>query len=374
MTHLMSTDEMDFQPEAPASPAANADPIALRTDNRIPWMRDDIELYVEHPGGSRVQLPAATVDIGRQGLGITTHTFLHEGTRTMIRLPAIDGSPIDTHGEVRWCRYDDGLHQCGIQFTSAVQLERIVPRDQWTETMLRDDDYQIKGKVVHMFSSALDQHMLTLALRDTAISVEAVDTTGAVLDLIRNGDVDVLAIDLRTESADLAQFHVQIGQLGYGGPIIFIADTDDEVIAAQCIFEEPSAVLKSPIEGPAIANRVTEVLEKWQRLTGGDEALFTKLRRDDAVAGMLDGYHDACKTTADALRAKMVREDREGIVSLLRRIAGTAGTFGYPVLAKQAEAALSKLDKTGTIRNANAEIAQVRSVLRNLKGFANEAA
>jgi len=365
MTPAMSGDTVEPQ----AGATEEAGPVAVRGDNRIPWMRDDIELFVEHPGGTSVSLPAATSDIGRTGLGVTTHTFLHIGTRTRIRLPALDGTPLDARGEVRWCKYDDGLHHCGIRFLDRIRLDRVVPRDQWTEAMLHDDSDQIRGKVVHLYSSPLDQHMVALALRDTQIRVTAVESPGAVLDAVRNGDTEALVIDLRHDALDLEKFHGQLGQAGYGACIVFVADIDDEVVAGKCYFGEPNAVLRAPMEGPTIASRLTEVLQEWQRLSGGEDALVTRLRRDDSISTMLDGYHDACRNAAEAIRAKLQRDDIPGTLGLLRRIAGTAGTFGYPVLAKQADAAVQKIEKSGALPAAGKEIAQVRSILRNLRGF-----
>lgn len=377
----MSSDAPDPPQDIDAGAAAEelgevAASVPTRSDNRIAWVRDDIELSVEHPGGSRVRLPAATSDIGKTGVGITTHTFLHSGTVTRIRLPGIDGSPIDTRGEVRWCRYEDGLHHCGISFVDPVRLERIIPRDQWTEAMLQDDSLKVAGKVVHLFSSPLDHHMITVAMRETLIKVTPVHSTGAVLDALRNGDTDILVIDIRTEEIDLSQFREQLGDTAFGGPIVFVCDTDEESMEASCVFGEPAAVLKCPLESKTISHRLTEVLEEWQRLSGGEDALFTKLRKDDGIAPMLESYHEACRSTAEAIRAKFARDDVAGTLALLRRVSGTASTFGYGVLAKHAESAIAKVQKEGSLRDASAEIAQVRNLLRNLRGFpkANAAA
>ncbi len=340
----------------------------MRAEDRIQWMRDDIEFTVEHPGGSRVKLPAATTDIGRGGVGLTTQTFLHVGTRARIKLPTIDGGSMDVRGEVRWCIYDEGLHHCGLRFLEPIRLERVVPRDQWTESMLQDDTQLISGRIIHMFASPLDKHMITLALRDTRISVTAFDVPGAVLDALRSGDVDVLVIDLRNENLDMSQFKEGIDSAGFGGPIVFVADSADDFVAAQCVLGEPKATLKCPLESAVISSRITEVLQEWHKLSGGDDALTTNLRKDDAIVPMLDAYHDACRNAAEAIRAKQAKKDAEGTLILLRRIAGTAGSFGYPVLAKQADAAVRKLE-SANLEAANTEIAQVRNLLRNLRGF-----
>ena len=371
MHDAMSDDALEPQADSPGEPAQSDDASGSGStrEHRIPWMRDDIELYVDHPGGTSVRLPAATSDIGRGGIGLTTQTFLHIGTKTKLRLPGHDGRPVDTRGEVVWCNYNDGVHHSGIKFLDNVQLERIVPRDQWTPAMLSDETQKIKGKVVHLFASPLDQHILTVAMRDTLIRVTPVDSTGAALDTMRLGDTDILVIDLRNEQIDFAEFHESLNQAAWGGPIVFFADNDDEVMAARCIFGEPKGVLMSPIEGNSIANRLTEVLQEWQRLSGGEDAVTTKLRRDDAVAHMLDGYHDACKNAAEAIRAKIGKNDAEGIQGLLRRVAGTAGTFGYPALGKQADAALQRLNKGESLQAIGSDLSQVRTLLRNLRGF-----
>ncbi|MEM7754050.1 MAG: PilZ domain-containing protein [Planctomycetota bacterium] len=356
------------QPAPEGDPPASAD-IPVRGHNRVPWMRDDIELAVEHPGGTRVSLPAATFDIGRNGLGLTTQTFLHAGTITNIRLPGLDGNMVSTRGEVRWCSYQDGLHQCGIQFLDDVRLDRIVPRELWTEAMLEDDSLRLVGKLAHLFSSPLDEHMITLALRGTDISVKTADSPGSLLDVLRSGDIDVVVLDLRNEGLDLSGFHRQLEDIGFAGPLVFAADSDEEVMEASCVFGEPAATLKSPIDAAGISSRLSEVLQSWQSLSGGDDALFTSLRPDDTVATMLTNYHEACTTTAEALRSKLGRNDADGVVRLLRRIAGTAPTFGYAVVAKQADAAINRIEKAGSLRAAAPEIAQVRNLLRNLRGF-----
>jgi hypothetical protein len=347
---------------------------SVRASDRVDWVREPIELFVEHPGGSSVRLKGQTHDISRGGMRLSTQTFLHNDTLIRTRLPTINGDRIEVLGKIRWCSYADGVHVSGVMFNEPVRLDLLLPRDQWTEAMLQDDCQEVAGTILHLFASGLDQQLVSIAMRDTNAEVIPCATTGELCDAARKSGPELVVIDLRNEEVDYVKLNAGIAAAGFGGPKVYLTESVEDVIAVECVLGKADAVFEVPVDSGILSNKLSELLQEWQAKLGGEDAMYTTLRSDDSLAGMLDNYLAACRKAAESLSSFQQADDSDGVDRVLRQIAGTAKTFGYAVLAGHTEAALAKLASGASVAAANPEISQVRLLLGSLRTFRPDAA
>lgn len=333
-----------------------------RKENRLPWGGQTVELAIVDGHSSAGTQACSLRDISREGVALTVPTYLHTGTFVRINVPRHDGGRQDLFGHVRWCEYSNGEHRCGIDLSESIRLENFVPRDLWNEEMLVEDLAAADLTVVHLYGSALDEGIVSLALRRTPIKVVGADSIESAKAALNAESVSVLYIDVAASDLDLSELRDAMNAARYVGAVVMIGDTEDDLVGGRCVLGPPAATVLGDEAATRLLGITATVLAEWSLLPDPADCV-SPLSGTPENGPILRSYVEACRTAAEALSQQVVTREPDRLISLIRRVGRTAGPLGFAALGRAATAAIGKLEATGDVSEARIELSRVRELL-----------
>lgn len=174
-----------------------------RTFARWPFRHVSLLLTLEHPGGSRTEVPVACRNLSRGGVGVLHNAFVHTGTRCSVSLPQPDGVRKSTRGQVVRCSHLHGLvHELGIRFENPINLGEFIQLDPlmgWSSFEKVEGD-TLEGTLLGVTASELDQRIIGHYLGETRMKLRFVENAADCLALER-GSAEIAVVDLEIPGA-----------------------------------------------------------------------------------------------------------------------------------------------------------------------------
>ncbi len=321
---------------------------------RLPFRVATVELKLVHPGQSEATVVVACYNLSAGGLGVLHSAYVYPGTKCLVRLPNVDGRKVDVPGVVVRCQHARGVvHDVGIRFNAPIEARDFVRLDPFADGFVLEkvDPEQLKGTVLFIGESALDQSVVRHFLRQTHVTLEIAATPREAEARVMEG-VDLILCDNDRAAGDAATIVRTFRESGVPTPIIMLtADTSRET-REMLVRAKANAFISKPLKQDMLFRAMAEFM-----VVDESASVFSSsLPLDHPNRGLLESFIQQVHAQADQLGVAMKAGDAARCRSLCLQIAGTAPVMGFEKLAAMAHAAEGALASASAIADAAAPL------------------
>lgn len=324
-----------------AKQAGSKDESFRRRHVRWPYRVATLRVEFSHPGGSDTKLSLACRNLSAGGVGLLHRNYVHKGTRCTVWLVDVTGREVATPGTVVRCTHLDGaVHEAGVQFDAALDAKRYVKLDPFDDGFSLEmvNPASLKGTVLYVEDSPLDQALVRHFLRETQVNLQVVTSIEDALEKAM-AQVDLILCDFDLGEHTGVELTGCLRTKGLSTPIIMLTGDTSQVTRRLLSQVQADAFLAKPLKPATLYRAIAEFMV----LSDGG-AMMTSLPADHPSLGLLPTFvqqvRDYAKSLDKAIEAKSYNRCR----SLCLQIAGAAPVMGFDrlaAIAKTAESALT---------------------------------
>lgn len=317
---------------------------------RWPFRNACIAMTVTHPGGSSATFNVACRNLSSGGLGVLHSAYVHKGTRCTVELPATDGQTVSVEGAVVRCVHVSGtIHEVGVQFSKPIDPKLFIALDPFSNGFSLEtvDPVNLRGTVLYVEDSSLDQTLVRHFLRETQIHLIIVPTAEEGLAKALEG-VDLIMCDQNLGGGKGSEFVHKARTAGLSQPILMVtADTSPATRAALAKAKATAFVTK-----PLKQETLFRALAEFMVVSASAGGISSSLPENHANIGLLETFVDEIKQHAGQLESAIEEGNTEKARSLCLQIIGSAPVMGFETLAELARTAEAALDGSNAITDA----------------------
>ncbi|MBC7834230.1 MAG: PilZ domain-containing protein [Phycisphaerales bacterium] len=325
-----------------------------------------LPLKVSQQGGTISTFPVVSRNISRVGMAVLHSGYIHIGSKCSLSLTTPGGEQVALSGVAVRCQHRTKMvHEVGIVFDKPVDTRVLMDKDifaDWysLESLEADD---LKGSLLCIEVMAADRRLVRHYLRDTALSLTFAETAEAGIARATDA-IELILCSFDTLAPSGAPLPEELRARGVRTPmIVTTADTSDEN-RARLEKLDAQAFLGKPMTESLVLRAIGEFL--LLRATGA--------RPDHLGSVALDEHDPGCKLAAEFLADLLATGDaierglRAGDVGGCRRaclgLRGSAPSFGFQMIADQADRTLSLLGQGKDTNNAALELVRLIHLCR----------
>lgn len=152
-----------------------------RVHARWPFRKLNVQLDIQHPGGTATSLRVASRNLSRSGIGLLHSAFVHAKSPCIAHLPGVDGQVRAIPGVISRCTHRGGrVHEIGVRFDTPVDLRtyfdgRVAAR---LVSLERVDPHDLRGSVVSCMRTDREQALVKSLLCETNLSLRTMAVEG----------------------------------------------------------------------------------------------------------------------------------------------------------------------------------------------------
>ena len=356
-------DELDQMNECPS---------ARRHHSRLEYRKHALNVEVYQPSGGSVSFCVACRNISRGGLSVLHSSYMHVGTKCRVKLRHKTEGDQWVMSQVVQCRHVSGrVHDVGLRFTREIDVNDYVRLDPLSETysLERVDPDKLKGRLLLVTGSEIDQKLIEVYLAETALRL--VNITGydeIAQHLSENFDAVLCDFDMDAKAARRAIQELRAA--GHSLPVIAISG-DTSVNARDAIREaRASAFVPKPLERHALLRALAEFIILNRAGSEEDAPTPTPTETDPSLKALADIFSQDLQTFAIDIAKCVQDNDEKNLRYICARIRGTGPLLGHATVADAAGKVLSELDDRGSMSGASEAINTLVSLCRRAKSSA----
>jgi CheY-like chemotaxis protein len=311
---------------------------------RWPFRSTCIALTVEHPGGSNSVFNVACRNLSSGGLGVLHSSYMHTGTRCYVTLPRTDGHKTVVEGTVVRCSHVSGnIHEVGIQFLKPIDARQYVALDPFADGFSLEtvNPENLRGTVLYIEDSTLDQALMRHFLRETQLSLIIVDTIEEGLKKAAE-DVDLILCDHHVGEGSGGDFVAKAREAGLSQPILMITADTSALTRQELIKAQATAFITKPVKQETLFRALAEFM-----MLGGDSSgLASTLPAEHPNIALLETFVEESHNSAKGLEAALRLNNAAKARLLCLQIMSSASEMGFGRLADLARAAEKAVSST----------------------------
>lgn len=338
----------------PGTPAANAAATgtAPRKERRFPYAKAGIMVAIEHPGGGITRVPSHARCIWGDGIAVLAAAFSYPKSTCTVTLISKDGDLLSANGTVSACKHVDGaLHELEIKFSKRIDptLFQETPKDSSGASTEPVDLGMLRGRVLYLDDSDLDQRLLAHHLRGSKMEMKFCKESAEALAALRQGTIDIFLCDLHLGHGAIGIDTVKDARKeGFSGPVVMLTaeHAPDKLSAVKAAGADH--ILPKPYTKTALVELMAK-LNQQVGATTSDELLYSTLDDQAEMAELLDGFIATAKEISERLQTAVQAQDLDQTRELCLSIKGSAIGYGFASLGTAAEEAIKSLDGTMSV-------------------------
>ena len=328
--------ELDEVPSASSAPCQ-------RDFIRWPFRLTRVPFQVRYANGDASTFDVACRNLSSGGVAVLHGAFMHVGTRCALVLPHSENGPTVIEGRVVRCEHRQGMvHEIGVKFDESIHALDYVKPEEFTDcfSLERVEIELLRGTVVHVESSMMDQRVVKHFLRASQVRVRPASTCEQAKRLIGEG-CELVLCDLHMPNQDGAALLEEMRAAGVQTPWVIMTSDTSEATRERLEASSASAFLAKPFTQDLLLRAIAEFLVKGR----GRSVYHCTLAPDDPAMPLVGAYVKELRTCATRL-TKAMRGDRETVHRVCLTLKGNAATFGFEEVGRLAGAALTALERS----------------------------
>jgi CheY-like chemotaxis protein len=338
-------------PGSTAAAAATSDS-ANRGERRWSYARSGINVSIEHPGGGTTRIASHSRCIWGGGIAVLVAAFSYPKSLCTVTLISKDGDLMSCNGVVSACRHVDGaLHELEIKFSKRIDPQLFFETPDGSSKNAGEplNLAMLRGKVLYLDDSELDQRLMAHHLRGSKIDLKFARTPSEALDLLRQGTIDIFFCDFHLGNGVAGTDVVRSARsAGFAGPIVTLtAESSGEKLSSV-----KAAGSDHVLNKPYQKDGLIELMAKLHQQVGAassDELIYSSLEDQQEMAELLGGFIASAKDFPDRLQSAITAQDLDSARQLCLGIKGSSIGYGFAALGTAAEEALRTLDGTMSV-------------------------
>lgn len=335
-------DEMDAKSAGGKSPK--------RQYVRWPYRVAAVKLTIFHPSGNPTEIYVACRNLSAGGVGVLHRSYLHAGTKVSVALPRTDGEVVDVPGTVTRCSHVRGtIHDVGIKFNAPVQAREFVELDPFADgfSLERVNAEELKGTVLYIEDSTLDQSLVRHFLRETQIRLQFAGNRAEALKKAAEG-FDLILCNYNLGEDDGAEVVKSLRQEGISTPVIMMTADKSSQTRAKLVEAQANAFLPKPLQQTMLFRALAEFMMSAQ----GSGSLTSSLPSTHPNRGLLPTFVEQVREYGRGLEQTIKDDNVAKCRSLCLQIAGAAPVMGFEKLASIAHSAEKAISATMSIKES----------------------
>ena len=301
---------------------------------RWPYRQRTVEVTVKAEGGYEISIFVACRNLSNNGIAILHSAYMHPGTKCRLFLPRTDSEAVPINGKVVRCAHRrDMIHEVGIEFTELINVMEFVNPDQFCGAFSMEcvDPESLEGTIVHIDGSEPDQRIVRHFLRETRVDVRSASSAAEGEALVQEG-CDLVLCDLLLPDDTGIELLVRMRESGVQTPWILMTSDTSADTKTLLLQSSANAFLPKPLAEDAVLRAAAEYLRLGVEKSDDRSTLCA----DDPAAGLVDGYIEDLRKSADAIEAAFEAGNAEETRRLCLALKGNAPTFGFEVIGRLA--------------------------------------
>jgi len=263
-----------------------------------------------------------TRNLSKGGLAILHGGFLHNGTRCMVSLITTQGAWNKGPSQVVRCRYlEAGIHEISLRFDNEIDVTAYCAGSIRRRVLLAEDD-PMAARLAEFYLDRLNTD------HDHA------QDGGSAFDMAMENAYDLILMDMEMPVMDGFEVAQKLRENGYVGTVAAATALTQPGDRERCLAAGCDYYLRKPYT----EKDLTDLLELV-----GKEPLYSSLAGDAAMAPLIDAFIASLSARVREVEEAVSANEAQQLQTLLRRLKGEGGSFGFEVIsdkAAQIEAAL----------------------------------
>ncbi len=321
-----------------------------RTYVRWPFRHTDIEVALTHPGGSKSSVLVACRNLSCGGISLLHNAYVHVNTPIEVMLPHPFRGQVAQQGKVTRCRHRGGLlHEVGVRFDKQINVRDFIRPDPFREyfSLERVDPAQLRGTVLYVEDSLLDQRIVKHYLRESSLTVKTATTCAEAIATAQVG-VDLIVSDFHLPDCDGPQFVKEARNAGISAPVIMVTSDNSSTTRTKVRDCAADAFLAKPLTQERLLRAVAEFL-----LVASPTGLMaTSLNQSAPLYSLVTAFVDQLHGFAGKLAGCLKEEKPEECFTICQQIRGTAPTLGFESIGKLAARTAEIVARTGSVKES----------------------
>ncbi|MCC6676750.1 MAG: response regulator [Phycisphaerales bacterium] len=322
---------------------------------RWPFRSASVPLRLMQPGSCVAsELRVACRNLSAGGMSVLHNSYLHTGSKVVVTLPHPADGPVELEGTVNRCRHVRGVvHEIGIQFKKSIQARDFVRLDPFSDCFSLENvkAEDLKGVMVHLDDSAMDQKLVRHFLRETRIRLRSTSDAAEAMQFAREG-CDLILTDYYLEGMDGAAFVAQVRAEGIGVPVI-LATSDTSMVTRSRLSElNVNAFLTKPISQNILMRAIAEFMMDG----AASGAPTSSLPREHPNHALVAGFVEQLRLYARQLAEIEARDDAAACRTVCLQIKGSAPAVGFEMIAELADEAVKAVTASMSVAESARQV------------------
>lgn len=341
---------------------------AKKRPPRLPYERDDVCVRATQPGGGITTATVYSHDLSAGGLSFLHPAYLHVGTALSVTLPRRLAGEDSATGRVAWCRHVSGTwHAVGVKFNEPISPKLFVNPTDWDRLPTNNSvrPAMLAGQVLMVDDQEIDRMLFAHVLRETKLTITAVTDIEQASQAIGRLVFDVVCLDLNLGvgrpggAAGIPRLRAS----GCKAPFVVISG---DAAARQSIANHPDVAVS--LAKPYDADQLIAALAGALDVGGAelDDPLYSELSQQDGASDLLKSFCDKVQQSMRQFKRDVAQGRLAEVRLTCQMLRGSAGGFGYPMVAAAASDAVKAIDGSGDVGEADADIRRLIAMCKRL--------
>lgn len=275
---------------------------ASRIHTRVPFRHPALLLTLTRPDGSHATLRVAGRNLSCGGAAVLHNAYVHVGTRGVVQLPVVKGSPRSLDVTIVRCLHRAGtIHELGLKFDTPIVMHDFLPPGPIIArySYERVEPSSLSGSVLLVSPSNSFRGLVHAYIHGAPIKLHDAPSCEACMALPLD-TFDLVVIDAKLADASLASLASNLRAMGCDAPLVVAATP--ESFADLAAHAPVSALVHSPVRREELLSALAEFLLAPDASTG-DPLAESAREIDGAIqADDLLGCVAACAALAAKAR------------------------------------------------------------------------
>jgi CheY-like chemotaxis protein len=330
---------------------------AARTYVRWPFRHTTIGVEMTHPGGSVAKVTMACRNLSCGGVALLHNSYIHTGTEVSVSLPHPFRGEVSLKGIVTRCRHRGGLlHEVGVKFGEQINIREFIRPDPFKEyfSLERVNPAELRGTLLYVEDSLLDQRIVKHYLRDSSMSLKCVTTAGEAVVIAKQG-VDLILCDFHLPDGAGSNFVNDIREAGVAAAVIMVTSDNSSMTRAKVRDSNADAFLAKPLT----QDRVLRAIAEFLLVDKPSGIMSSSLKGDDPMFGLIHGFVDQLHDLSKQLQECIDKDDAETCAKICQQIRGTAPVLGFEPIGRMADRASELVARTGSVKESGRAVQEL---------------
>lgn len=297
---------------------------------RWPFRVAAVETHIMHEGASTSCVYMACRNLSAGGISLLHRAFLHTGTKVQLKLPKVNGDYGIVYGSIARCRHVQGtIHELGVKFETSIQARDYLKIDPFADgfSLERVNPEELKGNILYIEDSAMDQSLIRHYLRETQIRLQFAGTKDEACLKASEGP-DLILCDYNLENEDCgAELVLRLRGIGVSAPIIMLTADTSVATREKLIRAQADAFIAKPLTKSTLFRAIAEFM-----IADTANSVGCTLPPDHPNRGLIGTFVAQVKDYASVLDGTIATNDVVKCRNICLQIAGTAPVMGFEKL------------------------------------------